>query len=108
MLLDDLIKSLPEFYTQVDIDLVRRAYAFAERAHADQIRDSGEPYITHCVAVAMILAEMKLSVTIIAAALLHDTIEDNEAVTDEVLTEEFGEEIHLDEVLDLPAQNLRQ
>ena len=43
----------------------------------------------------MILAEMKLSVTIIAAALLHDTIEDNEAVTDEVLTEEFGEEIHL-------------
>ena len=95
MLLDDLIKCLPEFYTQVDIDLVRRAYAFAERAHADQIRDSGEPYITHCVAVAMILAEMKLSVTIIAAALLHDTIEDNEAVTDEVLTEEFGEEIHL-------------
>lgn len=94
MLLDDLIKSLPEFYTQTDIDLVRKAYAFAADAHATQIRDSGEPYITHCVAVAMILAEMKLSATIIAAALLHDTIEDNETITDEIITEKFGEEIH--------------
>lgn len=94
MLLDDLLKALPEFYTQVDIDLVKRAFAFASWAHEGQIRESLEPYITHCVAVAMILAEMKLSATIIAAALLHDTIEDNEEVTDEMVIEKFGEEIH--------------
>ncbi len=94
MLLDDLLKALPEFYTQVDIDLVKRAFAFASWAHEGQVRESHEPYITHCVAVAMILAEMKLSATIVAAALLHDTIEDNEAVTDEMVTEKFGEEIH--------------
>ncbi len=51
---------LPDSYSAVDRDLVQRAYLYAEEAHKDQKRASGELYITHCVAVAGILAEMKI------------------------------------------------
>src|SRR5690606_36658797 len=68
------------------------AYQFAEEAHQSQKRASGEPYITHCVAVASILTELKVPAVIIAAALLHDTVEDT-SITLEALKQKFGDEI---------------
>ena len=65
---------LPESYSAVDRELVQRAYTYAEEAHRDQKRASGEPYITHCVAVAGILAEMKVPPVVVISGLLHDTV----------------------------------
>jgi len=92
MLLDDLLASLPDNYTQADKDLVEKAYYFAEKAHEGQKRASGEPYFTHCVAVAMILSELKVQSAAIAAGLLHDTVEDTN-VTLEDIRANFGDEI---------------
>ena len=72
-----------------DRALIERAYIKAETAHAGQFRKSGEPYFTHCLAVAQILADMRLDAEGIAAALLHDVIEDT-SVTLEELRDEFG------------------
>ena len=75
-----------------DLAVIERAYAVAKEKHAGQQRQSGEPYITHPLAVAQILAEMGLGPRAIAAALLHDTVEDTGyALTD--LTAEFGDEV---------------
>ena len=68
MSVENLLNSLPEHYTTVDRELIQRAYLFAEAAHEGQKRASGEPYITHCVAVAAILAELEVPPAIIAAA----------------------------------------
>ncbi len=92
MLLDDIFSNIPESYTQADKDLIEKAYYFAEKAHEGQKRASGEPYFTHCVAVALILCEMKVQSIVVAAALLHDTVEDT-PVTVEQIRQEFGEEI---------------
>ncbi len=73
--------------------LVERAYAFAERAHADQVRKSGEKYITHPLYVASILTDLIMDPPTIAAALLHDTLEDCAEVTADLLKAEFGEEV---------------
>src|SRR5688572_28982279 len=86
--LHSLTASLPDL-TPNDFTLIERAYYKAETAHAGQYRKSGEPYFTHCVAVAGILAEMKLDAEAIAAALMHDIIEDT-PVTFEELRDEFG------------------
>src|SRR5690349_14247263 len=86
--LQSLYDSLTEI-TPGDKVLIERAYYKAENAHADQFRKSGEPYFTHCVAVATILADMKLDAEAIAAALMHDIIEDT-PVTLEELRSEFG------------------
>ena len=92
MLLDDIYANIPESYTQADKDLIEKAYYFAEKAHEGQKRASGEPYFTHCVAVALILCEMKVQSLVIAAALLHDTVEDT-SITTEDIRREFGEEV---------------
>ena len=89
---EDLLKILPDTYSVVDRDLIKNAYDYAEEAHRGQKRASGEPYITHCVAVAYILSELKVPAVVIAAALLHDTVEDT-AVTMEDLRQKFGDEI---------------
>lgn len=73
-------------------DLIKRAYALADRAHADQIRKSEEPYIIHPLSVAHILAELNFEPAVIAAGLLHDVLEDTE-VTREELRETFGDEV---------------
>jgi len=72
---------------------VRSAYDFAEEKHRGQKRKSGEPYIIHPLFVASIVTELMLDPPTIAAALLHDTLEDCEGVTMELLTEKFGEEV---------------
>lgn len=86
--LQSLVENLPDL-TPNDYTLIARAYQKAEIAHAGQTRKSGEPYFTHCVAVAGILADMKLDAEAISAALMHDIIEDT-PVTLEDLEEEFG------------------
>ncbi|MCW2875422.1 HD domain-containing protein [Actinacidiphila oryziradicis] len=75
-----------------DIDTLRRAYVLAESSHRGQMRKSGEPYITHPLAVTLILAELGAETTTLTASLLHDTVEDTE-VTLEQVGAEFGEEV---------------
>lgn len=83
---------LPQNFSVVDRELVMRAYNFADEMHAGQKRVSGEPYVTHCIAVAGILAEMQVTPTIIIAALLHDTVEDTKATPADI-SKGFGEEV---------------
>lgn len=92
MKIETLLESLPEKYTAVDRELINRAYKFAEVAHAGQKRASGEPYITHCVAVAAILVELSVPPSVIVAALLHDTVEDTQ-ITLDTIKQEFGDEV---------------
>ena len=92
MQIEKLIQELPETYTPADKELVSRAYKVAEHAHEGQKRASGEPYINHCLAVASILAEMRVPPSVVAAGLLHDTVEDTDITLDN-LRSEFGEEI---------------
>ena len=88
----DLEAVLPDTYGVPEREVIRRAFQFAEKAHAGQVRASGEPYITHCLSVAMILADLKVPPVVVAAALLHDTVEDT-SITIEGLKKDFGEEI---------------
>ncbi len=92
MKIEDLMAILPDSYSAVDRELVQRAYIYTEEAHKDQKRASGEPYVTHCVAVAGILAEMKVPPVVVIAGLLHDTVEDT-SIKNEDLKNEFGEEV---------------
>lgn len=73
-------------------EFIWKAYSFGKEAHKGQLRKSGEPYFTHCVEVATILAEMKLDPVTISAALLHDVIEDTGYTVKDVATE-FSEEL---------------
>jgi len=77
---------------RLDVELIARAYRFAEEAHAGQKRASGEAYIQHCVEVAKILADLHLDTVSVAAGLIHDVVEDTGTAL-ETLREEFGEEI---------------
>jgi len=88
----DLLNVLPDTYNVVDRELIQRAFEFADQAHQGQLRASGEPYITHCISVAIILAKLHVPPIVIAAALLHDTVEDTPA-TLETLRSKFGDEI---------------
>jgi GTP diphosphokinase / guanosine-3',5'-bis(diphosphate) 3'-diphosphatase len=92
MKIEDLMAILPESYSAVDRELVQRAYAYAVEAHANQKRASGEPYVTHAVAVAGILAEMHIPPVVVIAGLLHDTVEDTK-ITNDDLKRDFGEEV---------------
>lgn len=94
LILEPLISALKENHPKADTSLIERAYHVAERSHQGQMRKSGDPYITHPVAVATILAELGLTPSTLAAALLHDTVEDTDYSLEQ-LTEEFGEEIAL-------------
>ncbi|MGV8896563.1 MAG: RelA/SpoT family protein [Rhodoglobus sp.] len=89
---DRLIKTVRTHHPKADIVLLERAYAAAEKAHRGQKRKSGEPYITHPVAVAQILADLGIGSKTVAAALLHDTVEDTD-YTLEHLRDDFGDEI---------------
>ncbi|MCX7609898.1 MAG: bifunctional (p)ppGpp synthetase/guanosine-3',5'-bis(diphosphate) 3'-pyrophosphohydrolase [Anaerolineales bacterium] len=90
--IEELLSLLPETYSAADRELIQRAYQIAEKAHAGQMRASGEPYITHCVAVAGILANYSMPAEVIIASLLHDTLEDTDLSID-VLRNEFGETV---------------
>nr|WP_281258652.1 bifunctional (p)ppGpp synthetase/guanosine-3',5'-bis(diphosphate) 3'-pyrophosphohydrolase [Brevibacterium ihuae] len=87
-----LLQAVAHNHPKADVDIVLRAYRVAEKAHEGQMRKSGVPYITHPVAVATILAEIGLTPTTLAAALLHDTVEDTDYGLEQ-LRADFGDEI---------------
>ncbi|GAB3617451.1 GTP pyrophosphokinase [Okibacterium endophyticum] len=89
---DRLVRTVRMHHPKADLSLIERAYAVAELAHRGQVRQSGEPYITHPVAVAQILADLGIGAKTLAAALLHDTVEDTGYPLDE-LRGEFGDEV---------------
>jgi guanosine-3',5'-bis(diphosphate) 3'-pyrophosphohydrolase len=89
---DTLLKTVRTHHPKVDLSIIERAYTAAERAHEGQKRRSGEPYITHPVAVAQILADLGIGPKTVAAALLHDTVEDTDYTLDQ-LRADFGDEI---------------
>jgi len=89
---DRLIKTVRTQHPKADLGIIERAFRAADRAHEGQLRRSGEPYITHPIAVAQILADLGIGPVTIAAALLHDTVEDTEYTLERV-REDFGDEI---------------
>ena len=91
-LLEPLLRTLRASHPKADLSQVERAFEVAARAHAGQKRRSGDPYITHPVAVSSILAELGMTPPTLAAALLHDTVEDTEYTLEQLRTD-FGDEI---------------
>ena len=89
---EELITLVSAYNPKCNAHMLRRAYDFGREMHEGQFRRSGEPYFTHPIAVAMILAEQKLDDATIVTALLHDTIEDTRATYSQV-AEMFGEDV---------------
>ena len=87
-----LLKTVTANRPADDLDIIRRAWEFSIQHHAGQTRASGEPYVTHPLEVALVLAELKMDSTAIAAGLLHDAVEDTPVTTDEIY-EKFGEQV---------------
>lgn len=90
--LDELCNKVRSYFPNADLSVIQKAYEFSEKAHEGQIRRSGEPYFRHPLAVAGILADLRLDLDTIATGLLHDTVEDTHATLDEV-KKEFGDSI---------------
>jgi len=86
------LASLEDGRSEAERELLRSAFDLANQSHANQQRASGEPYIQHCLAVAQMLAELRLDTATLAAALMHDTLEDTK-VTHQQLETQFGSEI---------------
>ncbi|GAB3561036.1 RelA/SpoT family protein [Spelaeicoccus albus] len=91
-MLEPLVRAVRASHPKADVSILRRAFEVADDAHREQRRKSGDPYITHPVAVATILAELGMTVETLAAALLHDTVEDTTYTLD-ALRRDFGDEI---------------
>jgi guanosine-3',5'-bis(diphosphate) 3'-pyrophosphohydrolase len=90
--LDELLARIHSYNPQADLQVVRRAYEYSAHMHAEQKRESGEPYVTHPLNVALIIAQLKLDLPSIVTGLLHDVIEDTGASLDEV-RDLFGSEV---------------
>jgi len=90
--IDSLAGSLSGYLASDQVDSVRRAYFYAEQAHDGQYRRSGEPYVTHPLAVANILSEMHMDHQSLMAAMLHDVIEDT-GVSKTAVKSQFGETV---------------
>ncbi|MFP4388893.1 MAG: RelA/SpoT family protein, partial [Desulfococcaceae bacterium] len=90
--INDILDTVLEFNAQADISLIDKAYIYSAKVHAGQVRLNGEPYLSHPLAVAAILAELRLDPVSIAAGLLHDVVEDTHA-TEEEIREMFGDEV---------------
>ncbi len=90
--LNDILDQIHSYLPDADTSLVERAYVFSAKVHAGQVRLSGEPYLSHPLAVAFILSQLKLDLPSIAAGLLHDTVEDT-LTTIEEIEEMFGQDV---------------
>ncbi|MEU9113426.1 HD domain-containing protein [Streptomyces sp. NPDC048483] len=90
--LEHVAKVHRHHHPDADLDILSKAYVLAESSHRGQMRKSGEPYITHPLAVTLILAELGAETTTLTASLLHDTVEDTEVTLDQV-REQFGAEV---------------
>src|SRR5919112_6082591 len=107
-----LLRKVVAYNPEADEELIAQAYGTAHSAHRGQVRKSGEPFVYHPLATADILADLRLDSTTIAAALLHDVLEDTDLSKEELETQ-FGEE--LADIVDgvtklkrLPAENLEE
>ena len=89
---EDLEEKVQRYHPEADLELLRKAYVFSAREHKGQVRLSGEPYLSHPLKVAHILAEMKLDVACVSVGLLHDVVEDTLTSLD-TIREYFGEDI---------------
>lgn len=89
---DELNQKIISYYPNADTKLIEKAYTFSEKAHEGQMRRSGEAYISHPLAVAGILADLKLDIDSILTGLLHDTVEDTSATMEDI-RREFGETV---------------
>ncbi len=90
--INDILEKVADYNPDADVDLIDRAYIFSAKVHHGQMRLSGEPYLSHPLEVAGILADMKLDVVSVAAGLLHDVIEDTHT-DEETLGEIFGQDV---------------
>ena len=81
---EQLIEKVSEYLSQEEVEMVKKAYAYANNMHSDQYRENGEPYIVHPTTVAYILAEMHADTNTICAGLLHDTLEDTDASKEDI------------------------
>ncbi|MBI4446362.1 MAG: bifunctional (p)ppGpp synthetase/guanosine-3',5'-bis(diphosphate) 3'-pyrophosphohydrolase [Acidobacteria bacterium] len=89
---EDLAEKVQQAHPNADLDLLRKAYIFSAREHKGQVRRSGEPYLSHPLEVANILAELKLDVVCVSVGLLHDVVEDTYTTLDKI-REYFGEDV---------------
>jgi GTP pyrophosphokinase len=90
--LNDILGRVEAYHPAADLDLVKKAYVFAAKAHDGQLRKSGDPYVVHPLSVAAVISELRLDVPSICAGLLHDCVEDTSATVEE-LGAIFGQEI---------------
>src|SRR6516165_1221585 len=90
--LEDILAKVEKHHPGDNLDLIRRAYIFSAKEHKGQVRASGEPYLTHPLEVANILAEMKMDAVTVSVGLLHDVVEDT-LTTLEKIEELFGPEV---------------
>jgi guanosine-3',5'-bis(diphosphate) 3'-pyrophosphohydrolase len=90
--LNDIVDQVLSYHPEADVSLIEKAYVYSAKAHAGQVRLSGEPYLMHPLGVADILAKMKLDVFSISSGLLHDTLEDTDTKLED-LTRLFGTEV---------------
>ena len=120
-LYDMLIARIRKYHPSTDVSMIEKAYKLAVKAHGDQRRKSGEPYIIHPLWVAIILADLEMDKETIAAGILHDVVEDTK-FTEEDIRREFGDEVALlvdgvtklgrlsysSDKLEVQAENLRK
>jgi len=90
--LSDIITKVEAYHPSADLDLVKKAYVFAAKAHDGQQRRSGDPYVVHPLSVASIITDLRLDVPSVCAGLLHDCVEDTSATVEE-LGQLFGGEV---------------
>lgn len=120
-LYDMLIARIRKYHPSTDVSMIEKAYETAQKAHGDQCRKSGEPYIVHPLWVAIILANLEMDKETIAAGMLHDVVEDT-SISEEEIKKDFGEEVALlvdgvtklgrlsysSDKLEVQAENLRK
>lgn len=91
--MDELINMCAAKYSPEGMEMLKKAIDFASEAHKGQLRESGEPYIMHPIAVAKMLFEMSMDENTVIAGLLHDTVEDNPNITVDIIRSEFGDDV---------------
>ena len=91
--IENILDKVRNYNPQSDVDLIRKAYVFSAWAHEGKTRFSGEPYISHPLEVAGILADLRMDDASVVTGLLHDTVEDNYQASLEDIREAFGDEI---------------
>jgi len=118
--ISDILDKISEYYPDADVDIVNQAYVYSAKVHEGQVRLNGEPYLSHPLEVANILADMHLDTTSIACGLLHDVVEDTHTTIEDI-QERFGEQaakiiagvtkiskLSLNTARDRQAENLRK